>query len=65
MKDEPKRTTGWSDFTDEHLNRPPPYQNITCCGKDQFMDVVEELVRRGIGFKANFDAMSINLTGGH
>lgn len=29
------------------------------------MDVIEGLVRRGIGFKANFDAMSITLTGGH
>ena len=62
----PDTLSGWDKFQEGHLNQPPPpYQNITCCGKDQFMDVVEELVRRGIGFKANYDAMSINLTGGH
>ena len=62
----PDTLSGWDKFQEGHLNQPaPPYQGITCANAEQLMDAVEALVRRGIGFKANYDGLTINLTGGH
>jgi hypothetical protein len=36
---------------------------ITCIDIDQFLNVIEGLVHRGIGFKADADKLTITLTG--
>ena len=39
-------------------------QTIVCDTFDRFMRVINELVERQIGFKANADSYTITLTGG-
>jgi hypothetical protein len=38
---------------------------ITCQNASQFFDSIEELVKRGLTFKAYHETFTITLTGGH
>lgn len=44
---------------------PNRHQTVTCTTMPQFLAVIAGLVREGLTFDANAEALTINLTGGY